>query len=387
MANLDNKKVIRHSKSSIGFAEKEAVIGVLDREYLGMGQEVQAFEHALSNHFGRHVAAVANGTAALQLSLQALGVGLGDEVLVPSLTYLASFQAISATGATPISCDVNLDNWLLDLTDARKRLTKKTKAIMPVHYGGIVGDIEGLYEFARERKLIVVEDAAHAFGSSHKNMQVGSFGQVACFSFDGIKNITSGEGGCVVSSDLEFIERVRDLRLLAIEKDTDIRYKGGRSWEFNVKAQGWRYHMSNIMAAIGVEQLKRLPEFAVKRQRFCKKYDDMLRENSLIIRRDVDYLGVVPHIYPVRIKGLKNRRILQEKLLELGIETGFHYQPNHKHEFYLEKNSLPLPVTNLLENELLTLPLHNDLTDEDIHFVGISLMGLLNSSHQDLLFN
>jgi dTDP-4-amino-4,6-dideoxygalactose transaminase len=311
--------------------------------------------------------------------LQALGVGAEDEVLVPSLTYLASFQAISATGAIPISCDVNLDNWLLDLSDAKKRLTSKTKAIMPVHYGGEVGDIERLYEFATENNLSVIEDAAHAFGSSHKNMRVGSFGQVACFSFDGIKNITSGEGGCIVSGDLEFIEKVRDLRLLGIEKDTDNRYKGKRSWEFNVKTQGWRYHMSNIMAAIGLEQLKRLPEFAFKRQGFCREYDNLLRGNPLIIRRDIDYHEVVPHIYPVRIRGLKNRQALQAKLLELGIETGFHYQPNHKHDFYIEKNSPPLPVTELLESELLTLPLHADLTKDDIRYIGISLLHLLNS--------
>ena len=145
----------------------------------------------------------------------------------------------------------------LDWRDAEKRLTSKTKALMPVHYGGGVGALDEIYAFAHKYGLRVIEDAAHAFGTEYKGKRVGGFGDISCFSFDGIKHITSGEGGCIVTDDPDLITRVKDSRLLGVEKDTEKRYTSRRSWEFDVFAQGWRYHMSNIMAAIGVEQLKR----------------------------------------------------------------------------------------------------------------------------------
>jgi dTDP-4-amino-4,6-dideoxygalactose transaminase len=213
---------------------------------------------------------VVNGTAALQLALQAAGIWQGDEVLVQSLTYVASFQAISATGARPVACDVDAETLCLDWRDAEKRLTPRTKAVMPVHYAGGVGALDEIYAFAEKYGLRVIEDAAHAFGTEYQGKKVGEFGDIVCFSFDGIKNITSGEGGCIVTNDEEVLRKVRDARLLGVEKDTEKRFSGGRSWEFDVTAQGWRYHMSNIMAAIGLEQLKRFPENASQRQVLAK---------------------------------------------------------------------------------------------------------------------
>ena len=181
--------------------EKQAVMGVLDREYLGMGAEVQLFEEALSDFFGRPAVCVINGTAALHLALQACGIGRDDEVLVPSLTYISSFQSISATGAKPIACDISKETYLLNIEDAERRITRKTKALMPVHYTGGVGDLKAVFKFAEKNILRVIEDAAHALGTIYNNKRVGSFGDVACFSFDGIKNITSGEGGCIVTKN------------------------------------------------------------------------------------------------------------------------------------------------------------------------------------------
>jgi dTDP-4-amino-4,6-dideoxygalactose transaminase len=166
--------------------------------------------------------------------LQAIGVGVGDEVLVPTLTYVATFQAVSACGAIPVACDVRRADGLLDLEDAARRITPRTKAVMPVHYASFPGDLDALYAFAERHGLRVVEDAAHAFGCEYKGRRIGSFGDVACFSFDGIKNITSGEGGAIVSSDPEIIARAMDARLLGVIKDSEKRYAGERSWEFDV---------------------------------------------------------------------------------------------------------------------------------------------------------
>ncbi|MDQ6770738.1 MAG: DegT/DnrJ/EryC1/StrS family aminotransferase, partial [Gemmatimonadota bacterium] len=286
---MANRKLIRLSKSCLSASEKHAVMGVLDREYLGMGAEVQQFEHELGAFFGRPAACVVNGTAALHLALQGCGIGPGDEVLVPSLTYVAAFQAISATGAKPVACDIDADNCILDWRDAERRLTSRTRAVMPVHYTGGVGDLDAIQSFGRRHGLRVIEDAAHAIGTTYHGKRIGSYGDVVCFSFDGIKNITSGEGGCVVTDDRDLMRKVQDARMLGVEKDSEKRYAGARSWEFDVTAQGWRYHMSNLMAAIGLQQLKRFPEMAAARQSLARRYDALLDRHPRVRPLPRDY--------------------------------------------------------------------------------------------------
>ena len=367
MDEVAQRKMIRLSKSCIGEAEKKAVLGVLDREYLGMGAEVQQFEQALTEFFGRPTVCVVNGTAALHLALQAAGVGHGDQVLVQSLTYVASFQAISATGATPIACDVDPLTLTLDWRDAERRLTPRTKAVMPVHYSGGVGSWNEIYEFATRNGLRVVEDAAHAFGTEYQGKRVGGSGDIACFSFDGIKNITAGEGGCIVTDDEEILERVRDSRLLGVKKDTEKRYAGARSWEFDVTEQGWRYHMSNIMAAIGIEQLKRYKEISRIRQDYASQYFNRLSTNKSLTLFEVDYENVVPHIFPLLLPREKCRDRIRSRLGELGVETGLHYPPCNKLSLY--KSGYELPITQDISPRLLTIPLHTGLKTTDIDFV------------------
>lgn len=366
--------MIKLSKSCIGSQEKKAVGKVLDNSFLGMGIEVQKFEIALTDFFGRPAVCLSNGTAALQLALQACGIGVGDEVLVPSLTYVASFQAISATGARPVSCDIDPDTFVVNWRDAESRLSDSTKAIMPVHYSGGVGDIEGIYDFAKKYSLRVIEDAAHAFGSTHKGRKIGSFGDISCFSFDGIKNITCGEGGCIVTNDASALRLVKDARLLGVEKDSDMRYSGKRSWEFDVTQQGWRYHMSNIMAAIGVQQLDRFESLANRRRAYARMYDEIFSKNPRIKLIPHDYNSVVPHIYVVRILGLKNRDLLRKKMHDKGIETGVHYKPNHWLSYYKSKNAKPLINTEMIYPEIITLPLHSDLIEDDFFKIGKTLI-------------
>ena len=178
---------------------------------------------------------------------------------------------------------------------------------MPVHFTGCVGDLNQIYEFANSKGIRVVEDAAHAFGTTYQGKRVGAFGDISCFSFDGIKNITSGEGGCIVSDDVNLIEKIKDARLLGVEKDSSKRLTGQRSWDFDVSEQGWRYHMSEIMAAIGLKQLERFGEFAAKRQNLCIRYTELLKDNRRIKALPRDYETVVPHIFVVRITDLTER--------------------------------------------------------------------------------
>ena len=244
--------IIRLSKSSLDKNEISNVTKVLKKEFLGMGSEVFLFENKLKKFFKRDVTCVINGFSALHLSLEACGIGDNDEVLVPSLTYVATYQAITACGAKPISCDIDLESLNISIDDIKKKISYRTKAIMPVWFGGSAKGINEIYKIAKKNKLRVIEDAAHAFGSTIDKKLIGSFGDIACFSFDGIKNITSGEGGCVVSSDKRFNKILREKRVLGIKNN-----KNSNKWLPKVNIQGWRCHMSNIMAAIGLAQFKK----------------------------------------------------------------------------------------------------------------------------------
>ncbi len=357
---------IRLSKSSISQAEKEAVLKVLDKEYLGMGEEVKLFEEKIKNYLQTNmdVVCVSTGTSALHLALSALGLKDGDEVLVPSLTYIASYQVISATGAKPISCEINPNTLFLDLNDARAKITKNTKVIMPVHYASSSKGMDEVYKLAKELNLRVVEDAAQAFGSTRDSKFVGTEGDIICFSFDGIKNITSGEGGAILSSDKEFIQKVQDGRLLGVEKDTEKRYSSQRSWDFDVKEQGFRYHMSNIMAAIGIVQLDRVQEFKNKRQAIAKRYCKSFSNIKEIELLDFNFDEVLPHIFVIKAR---KRDELRTYLIDNNIECGIHYKPNHLHTKY--KSEFDLSVTEQIYEEILTLPCHFDLRIEDLKIV------------------
>lgn len=354
-------QLIRLSKSCVGEEEKLALARVIDAGYLGMGSEVGLFERELRAYIGTdlEVICVNTGTAALHLAVQCLDIGPGDEVLVPSITYVASFQAIAAAGARPVACDVTPERVFIDLADAERRISSRTKAIMPVHYASDSQDIPAVYAFAARHGLRVIEDAAHGFGCTRGGKRIGVEGDILCFSFDGIKNITSGEGGAVVTGDRELAQRIKDARLLGVEKDTEKRYSGERSWDFDVRRQGYRYHMSNLMAAIGREQLKKIGRFAAHRQACVARYREGLAGLHGLKFLDLDYAHIVSHIFAVRIAGGR-RDALMEELRASGIECGMHYLPNHLLEYFAA--DYPLPLVESLAKELLSLPLHAELT-------------------------
>lgn len=359
---------VRLSKCSVGIEEKEAVCRVLDNEYLGMGREVQLFEQELKEYLATdlEVICVNTGTAALHLAVACLDLKEGDEVLVPSITYVASFQAISATGAKPVACDVDDETVFIDLKDAEKRITAKTKAIMPVHYGSSASRINEVYQLATKYNLRVIEDAAQSFGGNRDGAKVGAVGDIICFSLDGIKNITSGEGGVIVTGDAALAQRIRDARLLGVEKDTEKRYQGARSWVFDVKYQGFRYHMSDLMAAIGRVQLKKISVFAEKRKHIVQSYLEGLKGNPLVSPLAMDFQSIVPHLFALKVTS-GSRETLADHLGKRGVATGAHYFPNHLLSLF--KTEYSLPTAERLGASLLTLPLHVDLTDDDVQYV------------------
>lgn len=367
---------IRLSRSIVGAAEAAAVTRVITEDgYLGMGSEVQRFEAELAAWLGvepGQVITVNTGTAALHLAVQAVAAR-GSEVLVPSLTFVASFQAVSGAGCVPVACEVREDTATIDLEDAEKRLTERTAAIMPVHYASNPWQVEAVYDFARRHGLRVIEDAAHAFGCRRDGRKIGSAGDMVCFSFDGIKNITSGEGGCIVAFDPEAARLCSDARLLSVENDAEKRFSGRRSWDFDVKRQGWRYHMSNIMAAIGRVQLSRLDgEFAPARRVLGALYRELLSDvPGLALLRIDPADDIVPHIFEVRV--LHGRKdAVKAALAEVGVPTGVHYKPNHLLTFY-GGGRVSLPVTERLYGELVTLPLHPGISPDDVRRICATL--------------
>ncbi len=361
--------MIKVSRGCLGSEELAGVQSAFDYGYFGLASKVSEFEEELKSYLGApYTVATNTGTAALHLALDALGIGVGDEVIVPSLTFVASFQAISATGAKPVACDVYPDTLLMDIEDVKRRLTSRTKAIMPIHYAGNPCDMDALCKLKDRHDIRIVEDAAHAFGSTYKENKIGGFGDITCFSFDSIKNMTCGEGGAIVFRDKSLDKLLRNKRLLGMEREsqTTSAWKE-RDWRYDVTQQGFRYHMSNINAAIGIEQLKKVDRFIARRREICLAYDKAFKNISGLKRLVTNYSVVAPHLYVIRV--LEGRRdALHIFLKNKDIETGISYIPNHFHCFYREKG-LILPETEKAFEEILSLPLHYEISDEDVRQV------------------
>ena len=365
------------SRPSMGQEELEEVKKVFDSGWLGLGETVFEFESVLKEYLGaKNVIAVNTGTTALHIALDAFGVGVGDEVIVPSLTFCASIQAITALRAIPVFCEVYPNSLNIDIEDVKNRITPKTKAIMPVHYCGNACDMDALLDIGKEKNIIIVEDAAHAFGSLYKNRKIGSFGDVTCFSFDPIKNITCGEGGAVVLGNDEIAEEIRRKRILGIDKDTWHRYRNERSWFYEVTTQGYRYHMSNINAAIGIAQFKKFESFIQRKKEIVQRYNDAFVNIDGIKVLSWNLKETAPFTYIIRVLNNK-REDLIDFLKEKGVGSGIHYIPNHLQPFF-KHFATSLPVTEKLGEEILTLPLYYDMTDVQVSTVIEAVSSFFN---------
>ena len=359
------RSFIKLSSPYVGEEEKAAVCRVLDSHVLNMGIETREFEKELKEFFKREdveVCCVNSCTSALHLALQAHGIGPGDEVLVPTYTFISSFQAVSATGATPIPCDIDVDDAFISESDAEKRITNKTKAILPVSFAGCDSKAGNIYKLASKYNIHVIEDVAHSFGDEKVVNRAGTL----CFSFDAIKNITCSDGGAVITSNKEIANKIKDARLLGVIGDTEQRYSGKRSWNSDTVDQGWRYHMSNICAAIGRAQLAKFDEIRHRRQTFSKMYIEGLKDVRGTRLLPINAHSAVPHIFPIVIENGK-RDELKSFLLEHNIESGVQYKPNH----FLTKFYKGYSLLNAEElyGKILSIPLHPRLFEDDVSYV------------------
>lgn len=358
--------MIKVSQGILGPEELAEVKEAFAYGYFGMAYKTIEFEEALKKYLGaKFVISTNNCTDALHVAMDAVGIGQGDEVILPSITFVGAFQAVSALGATPVPVEIYPDTMLIDIGDVKKKITRRTKAIMPVHYAGNPCDLDALFQIAAEHKLRIIEDAAHALGSIYQGKKIGSFGDIVCFSFDSIKNITCGEGGAVICQDEALAEVLRQKRNCGIKRLNQVStvWKE-RAPEYEVNTQGYRYHMSNINAGIGLAQLKKIDAFITRRREICRKYDRAFKDVSSIKCLPINYDNVAPHIYVIRVMNGR-RDALMEYLKKLDIETGINYRPNHLHKFYFSKK-VSLPVTEKAYQEILTIPLHCGLSNDDV---------------------
>jgi dTDP-4-amino-4,6-dideoxygalactose transaminase len=364
----EDPSVIPVFQPVIGDDTLKAVSDAFEVGWLGMGAATAAFEKGIAERIGagdRQVVATNTGTSALHIAVALAGVGPGDEVIVPSFNFVADHQAISAEGASPMFCDIREDNLGIDPDQAEALISERTKAIMPLHFAGVPCDLDRVYKLAEANGLRVIEDATHAFGSLYGGKTIGGFGDLTCFSFDPVKIITSIDGGAVVMPPGGEVGRAKHLRLLGIDKDTELRYQNKRAWDYDVVSKGFRYHLTNINASIGLSQLARVDEFISGRQSSCRLYNELLSGVPTIRIPETDFEGISPFIYTIRV--LDGRReALIEHLRANGIATGIHFMPAHTYSYYRACRRGDMTVTERISSQILTLPLHSGMQGETV---------------------
>jgi dTDP-4-amino-4,6-dideoxygalactose transaminase len=367
---------------AIGVDTIKAVVDALHAGWLGMGAITQAFEEGLARFLGlqgRYLLATNTGTSALHLGLLAAGVSPGDEVITPAFNFVADHQAILATGATPVLCDVDDVTLGVDPDKAAALIGPRTKAIVPLYFGGVAGRVKELYALAERQGLRVVEDATHAFGTRVEGRAIGSFGDVTCFSFDPVKVITSIDGGAVVVSDAALLERLRHWRFLGIDRETMARYKNSRAWEYDVVSQGFRYHLTNINAAVGLSQLARVDEFIASRRRACRLYNRLLADVAGVRCPATDFEDVSPFIYTVRVPAARREGLI-EHLRSRGVATGIHFLPAQDFTYLKGCRRGDLAVTERATREIVTLPLHTHMAPAVVERVVAAIREHLGSA-------
>jgi len=355
----------------IGDDTKKHLEDALDVGWLGMGSYSKEFEERISDFLDlkdRFVVVTNTGTSSLHIALRAAKIGSGDEVITPSFNYVADHQAIKMTGADVVMCDIQDNNLGIDCSKVEKLITDKTKAIIPLHFAGIPCDQKRVYEIAQKHDLRVIEDAMHAFGTTIDSKKIGSYGDITCFSFDPVKIITSIDGGCVIVNNEDEFHHLQNLRLLGVDKDTTERYKNKRSWEYDVISEGYRYHLTNIMASVGISQIKRVVEFIKSRQKTCQEYNKFFKNIEGLKVPQTDFREISPFIYSLRVLDDKRESLIKH-LDKLGIDVGIHFIPVHKHKYFANDRCGDMTITDRVVKEVLTLPLHTNMKSDYVQRV------------------
>ncbi|UCB51875.1 MAG: DegT/DnrJ/EryC1/StrS family aminotransferase [Candidatus Zixiibacteriota bacterium] len=364
------------SLSELNFDQREqkVVDQVIKRKWLTMGETVERLEADFAAFAGaKHAVALSSGTAALHLAMIASGIKPGDEVIAPSLSFVASSNAILYAGARPVFVDVTaLDDFNLSCEDVERKITARTKAIMVVHYGGYLADMERIKKIARSHRLFIIEDSAHAIGADLNSKMAGTLGDAGCFSFFSNKNMATGEGGMIVTNSGRLAKKLKLLRSHGMTSMTLNRFRG-HAHSYDVVDLGYNYRMTEISAALGILQLKKLPGANRKREMLTDQYLAHLRGTEGLSIPFQDYPRKSSyHLFPI----LLNRKVSRKKFMGLlkkeGIQSSIHYQPIHKFSYYrknLRGRQGRLPLTEHVGAHEVTLPLYPLLKKKEVAFV------------------
>ncbi len=371
-----DKKIIPVFKPSMTEKEIEYVTDVLRSGWITFGPKTREFESRFSDFCRtKYAVGLNSGTAAMHLALAAFNINSG-EVIVPAITFISTALVANYCNAKPVFADIREDTLNIDVEDVKRKITEKTKAIIVVHYGGHPVEMDEILETARDRGIRVIEDAAHACGSLYKGKPAGSLGDAGCFSFHAVKNLTTGDGGMLTTNIPEVAERAKLLRWFGIDKSTHQRSgKASYSWRYEVKELGFKSHMNDIIAALGIAQLERLKETNRRRKEITKIYNEAFADiNGIETPVVKEYAESSHHNYVAKIE---NRDRFMEHMQKLGISTSVHYLPLHMHKIY---SNVPadVPVADRIWKRLVTLPLYPDMKQEDIDRVISGVKSFFN---------
>jgi perosamine synthetase len=344
------------SKMYVDDQIQKVVFNVLNSGRYINGQNLKSFEEEFADFCGtKYAVGVSSGTSAILLSLMALGIGEGDEVIVPSHTFIATATPARFLGASLVYADIDPETYTIAPAEVQRKVTPRTKAIIPVHLYGHPCDMDPINELARAHNTYVIEDACQAHGATYKGKKTGSLGDIACFSFFPSKNMTVlGDGGMITTNDSQLAQKARMMR------------DHGRTQKYVHEILGLNCRLSEVHAAIGREQLKHLTGWTERRRAIAAQYDVLLRDSGVIIPVEREWAKHVYHMYVIRVK---QRDRLASYLKERGIETGIHYPvPVHRQPCLM--SDVHLPVTEKYVDEVLSLPMHPQLSDEQVEYVA-----------------
>ncbi len=357
-------------KPYMGDEEARAVAETLKSGWITLGPKTEAFEQAFAKYVGaKHAIALNSATSALHLALIVSGVKRGDEVITTPVTFASSAEVILQTGGVPVFADIDPRTLNIDPASIAKKITKKTKAIIVVHYGGQPCDMDAINRLGKKHKIAIIEDAAHAAGSSYKGKKIGGSKNLATFSFHAVKNLATGDGGMITTPDAKVDKRLRSLRWMGINKSTSERETaGGYRWDYDISDEGgFKYHMNDIAASIGLVQLKKLDKTNQKRKQIAAIYDKAFKGVTML-RPLTQLPGRITsrHNYCVVLKEGISREDLITYLSNEGISTGVHYKPLYYHPRYKKYGSAKdTPVADSLWPRILLLPCHPHMTSAD----------------------
>ena len=365
-------KTYGYGHQSIDEADIQSVVDVLRGDYLTCGPSVKAFEQSICAYTGaKYCVAVTNATAGLHIAALAAGLEPGDEAITSPITFLSSANCIAFTGTKPVFADIDPETANVDPAEVERRLSPRTKAIIPVHFAGQSCDMARISAIAKENNLVVIEDAAHAIGSDYLDSKVGScrYSDMTVFSFHPVKTITTGEGGAVTTNDQALYAKLCALRAHGVHKDGEMAH----TWEYEMRELGFNYRITDIQCALGVSQLRKLDAFKARRRAIVAYYNEHLCLPHLIER---DFSNACFHLYPVLVE---NRREFYFKAKESGLNLQVHYIPVHTQPYYRSTFGYKrgdYPKSEEYYEKCISLPLYPSLTDEDVSEIVARLKGL-----------